>query len=514
MTNQLAINQLPFFSTLVKDYLAGNEKTKALYTYNPNMDGLKNSILSKEKNFKNRDVLLKIIEQNYPDSENLSLGEVENLNLLKKKGLAVTTAHQPCLFLGPLYVISKAISTISLANKLNMELGEDRIVPIFVIGSEDHDKEEILHANLFNKKYEWQSEQVGSIGKMKLDEKFDNQLVEWTSAFGNLPYAEELKNIYIDSYKQGNTIAQSFGNVLKKLFGKYGLIVLDINLPEVKSEMSSVFEKELKGKFAIKTLENNLKYLRENYSVQAEPREINLFEYINGERVRIDESNDEMIARLYSNPELFSPNVILRPLMQQLVLPSIANIGGGAEVAYWLQLKPIFDVENIDFPAIILRDIFSPIDAKSFEKWQENKLSLEDFFISIDELNRKIILQDSSLEDEFKEFENKLISDFGLVEKIITDIDKSLIGTYEMELTKLKKSIELLYSKSIKAEKRKSEELLTRIEKIKNKVFESNSLIERKENFSGYYLKYGAKWIDQLILESNPLENQWKLIVN
>jgi bacillithiol synthase len=507
-------NNLPFFSNLVKDYLNENKQLKTLYSFSPTMDGLKQSILSKEKNYTKRNLLNKIIDINYPEKGNLTQAETNNLKLLRENGLAITTAHQPCLFLGPLYIISKAISTISLANTLNIELGEKKIVPVFVIGSEDHDKEEILHANLFGKKYEWQTEQTGAIGSMKLNENFNVLLNEWMAAFGNLSYAEELKIIYTESYKQGNTVSQSFGNLLKKLFGHHGLIVLDINIPEVKETMIPVFEKELKNNYSSKAIQSNLVFLRKEYTVQAEPRDINLFEYKYGERTRIDTADGSMIERLYSHPELFSPNVILRPLMQQTVLPSIANIGGGAEVAYWLELKPIFDIEKIDFPVIILRDIFSPIDKKSMDKWTENKLELGDFFLTIDELNKKIILQDSTLEQDFKTIEDKLISEFNQLEMIIYTIDKSLIGTYEMELIKLKKSIELLYGKSIKAEKRKSEELLLSIEKIKTKVFESNSLVERKENFSSYYLKYGSAWIYQLIMESNPLGNQWKLIVN
>lgn len=513
MTLSSSIHNLPIFSKLVKDYLAGNEKTKKLFSFEPSIDGLLKSIKSKEKNYSQRVVLSKIIDFNYADTTNLSSVEIENLNLLKGNGYAVTTAHQPNLFLGPLYTITKAISTISLANQLNIKLEEKKIVPIFVIGSEDHDKEELLHSYLFHKKYEWITEQNGAIGSMHIDDSFIELRDEWTASFGNLEFAEELKLIYTKSYIKGNTVAESFGNLLKSLFGKHGLIVLDINIPEVKQVMIPVFEKELRANFAVNTIQENLNYLENEFSIQAPPRNINLFEYRDGERKRIDEVDEKLIARLHSNPEKFSPNVILRPLMQQIILPSIANIGGGAEVAYWLQLKPIFGIENIDFPAIILRDIYSPLDAKSYSKWAESKLDVSDFFLGVDDLNKKLILQDSTLESDFKSIENKLILEFESLENIISTIDKSLVGSYEMELTKLRKSIELLYGKSIKAEKRKSEELLSSIEKIKNKVFENNGLVERRENFSSYYLRYGSKWIDQLISNANPLAGEWKLII-
>lgn len=509
--NSIPIQDLPFFSFLVKDYLKESENAQSLYSFNPSMVGLKQALLSKEKNYTQRSILAKILDKNYDSIDNLSQLEIEHLELLKKNGFAVTTAHQPNLFLGPLYTITKAISTIALANKLNLDLKEKKVVPIFVIGSEDHDKEELLHTYLFGKKYEWTTEQKGPIGSMIIDDSFIHVLHEWLGAFGTMPYAEELKVAYLSSYVLNRRIAEGFASFLRKLLGRYGLIVLDLNMSEVKEAMIPVFEKELKENFSFNALKSNLEFIRENYSVQAEPREINLFEYKDVERIRIDKVEEHLITKLKSSPESFSPNVILRPLMQQTVLPSIANIGGGAEVSYWLQLKPIFESANIDFPVILLRDIISVIDHKSWEKWTSSGYSELDFFLPIDELKKKIALKDSNLELEFSTIENELTATFSNLETLVTSIDKSLQGSYESELVKLKKSLELLYGKAVKAEKRKHEESIAALEKIKSKVFEDNYLIERKENFSAYYLKGGKDWVESMLANANPLDVKWKL---
>lgn len=510
---KLPIHQLPFFSSLIKDYLSQDKNLHSLYSFPPTPEGIKLSLDSKEENYSQRELLQIILQKNYGSIANLTLAEKENLERLKQDGFAVTTAHQPCLFMGPLYTITKAISTIALAQKLNKELGENKITPIYVIGSEDHDKDELLHTYLFGKKYEWQTEQQGSVGGMKIDSLLLQLLDEWMNSFGNLPFANELKEIYRSAYTQGNTITQSTQSILRSLFASYGLIVLDLNLPEVKAMMVSVFTKELENNFSEKTLKPQLDFIAQHYTVQAPPRLINLFEYKDGQRIRIDEVDASLIEKLKNYPEKFSPNVILRPLMQQMALPSIANIGGGAEVAYWLQLKPIFDIEKIDFPVILLRDIFSPIDEKSWKKWTNEGLNEKDFFLSIDDLKKKIVLQNSSLENDFAEIEKQLIQNFSSLETIISSIDKSLIGSYESELVKLKKSLEMLYGKMIKAEKRKNEDGLNSLEKIKNKIFEGNLLIERKENFSSYYLRYGRTWLENMIAEANPLDNDWNLQV-
>jgi len=511
--HSLSIKDLPFFSELVKDYLHGDSKTEKLYAFQPTIHGIKESLLSKEKNFSHRNLLRVLIDKNYTNDCTLSDEEKKNLHLLKENGYAITTAHQPNLFLGPLYTITKAISAIALANKINSELNIKKVVPIFVIGSEDHDQEELLNTHLFSKKYEWTTVQKGAVGSMTIDESFIHLLNEWTNTFGNFPFANELKEIYTSSYLLNDSIAHSTAKILRRLLGQYGLIVLDLNHTEIKEVMISVFEKELTENFASHTLKSQLEYLRKEYSVQAEPRSINLFEYKNGERIRINKVDDTLIENLKSHPGNFSPNVILRPLMQQAVLPSIANIGGGAEVSYWLQLKPLFDAAKIDFPVIILRDIFSPLDKKSFDKWTENKLELFDFFISVEELKKKIALQNSNLESDFKNIEIATVEKFKELENKLVTIDKSLAGSYQGELVKLQKSIEQLYSKAVKAEKKKSEDLINSLEKIKHKVFEANHLIERKENFSSYYLRYGNTWLENMIQSADPLKGEWKLDV-
>ena len=151
---------------------------------------------SKKTNFTNRNLLQKILDYNYKNIDNLTDEEKGNIQALKEEGFAIVTAHQPNLFMGPLYTISKAISAISLANQVNKDLGSKKIVPIYVIGSEDHDKEELLNANLFGKKYEWQTSQTGSVGQMTVDNQLVDLTNEWVDSFGNLPFTEELKDIY------------------------------------------------------------------------------------------------------------------------------------------------------------------------------------------------------------------------------------------------------------------------------------------------------------------------------
>lgn len=507
----ISISELYFFSPLVKDYLSENPNLKNLYSNPPNEEGLLKSIDSKASNYNKRGVLSKVVDDNYSNKTWINEKEGKNIALLKGEALCVTTAHQPNLFLGPLYTLTKAISAISLANHLNKVQTKRQIVPVFIIGGEDHDQEELLHVYLFGNQYKWETSQIGSVGKMIVDDSLISILHEFTSKFGETENAKLLRSIFHESYQKGATLSQAFGEVLRRLLGKYGLIVLDINIPEVKQEMKGIFHKEIESGFAINATRETIEFLSKNYSVQANPTEINLFEYVSDERVKIKEKRQELIEKLESSPESFSPSVILRPLMQQMIMPSIANIGGGAEVAYWLELKAIFDTEAVDFPVILLRDIYSVLDQKSWDKWKANGLTEKDFFLDKEELIKKIILEGNSRNLEIEKRKSEISDVFRSIGLEIGEIDKSLIGSVEAEQVKAHKAIEQLYHKAIKSIKRNEEVKLSAMEKIKNKVFEKDSLKEREENFASYYIQYGERWIEDMIENHHPLKGEWTL---
>lgn len=509
----LSIEELDFFSTLVKDYSKKNTSLKELISFDFTDEGIFNASISKQKNFTNRKVLKSIIDFNYSDKSSLSKLETENIASLLENGMAITTAHQPNLFLGPFYIFSKAISIIALSNKLNNSKNGFHYSPIFVIGSEDHDKEELLNVTLFDKKYEWKTDQIGAVGRMKVDHSCIEVLNEFLATFGTTEYAVKLKNIFLESYTLDTTLSKAMALVLQKLFGNYGLIILDIAIPEVKEIFKPVFKEELQQHRAIKNIQPTLEFLKSNYSIQASARDINIFEFQNGSRVRVELATESILKNLELHPELFSPNVILRPLMQQMVLPSIVNLGGGAEVAYWLQLKSNFDYFNIDFPVLGLRDIFTVLDRKSYDKWKNLELTVLDFFKDINKIKKQLVLKNSTLEKDIERATIEISASFIHLSTKLAMIDKSLLASLDAEKIKVLKYLELLQSKALRAEKKNQEDLMTSVEKIQNRVFENNVLRERKENFSSFYIKYGDQLIDSLLEKSNCMDFMFKLMV-
>lgn len=511
LIEKTSIEKLPFFNRLIKDYFFESEILKDLYKNPPTMDGILKASISKQAQFNDRTLLASIIDENYKNIE-ISEKVQSQISILKQDALAIVTAHQPNLFLGPFYVFSKAASIIATAKKLNASQKEFQYVPIFVLGAEDHDKEELLHTYLFNQKYEWSTEQKGPVGKMIVDDSLVELTNSYIEKFGDSDEAQYLKSVYIGAYKKGHTLAHATKLILNSLFGEQGLIVLDIATDAVKEKMFPYFQKELREKWVQNTTKKTIEFLSQNYKVQAPPRDINLFEYKNGERIRIDTFTQVDMGLWQENPALLSPNVMLRPLMQQTVLPSVAVVGGGAEVAYWLQQKSIFDDAGIDFPVVLMRDIFSIIDNKSYEKWKQFGFELIDFFEENDLLLKRFALKEFDFAKEIENASNKGEEMFDFLKSEIEKIDKSLVATVDGEKNQFIKSLKHIQQKALAAEKRKHDQDLQSIIKIKHKLFENNYLVERRENFSSYYLKKNFDLTHTILDFSDVFDRNFKLI--
>lgn len=509
---KISIEKLPFFNQLIKDYFFNTEKLKNLYKFEPSIEGILEASISKKAQFQNRALLTSIIDENYENIEISDLLQTQ-IDKLKDNALAIVTAHQPNLFLGPFYIFSKAASIIATTNKLNSIQQEHTYVPIFVLGAEDHDKEELLHTYLFNQKFEWQTDQKGPVGKMIVDDSLVLLLESFIEKLGDSPEAQSLKSNFISAYKKGHTLAHASKILLNNLFGSQGLVVLDIATEGVKAEMFPLFQKELEEKWVKNTTQSAISFLNDHYKVQAPPRDLNLFEYKNGERIRIDSFSQENMSLWQQNPTLLSPNVMLRPLMQQTVLPAVAVIGGGAEVAYWLQQKAIFDDAKVDFPVIMMRDIFSILDIKSYTKWVEFGFTNIDFFEDNETLFKKFALKEFNFSTEIEIATQKGADIFENLKQNIIKIDKTLAATINGEKNQFFKSLKHIQQKAIAAQKRKNEVDLQAITKIKSKVFENNYLIERKENFSSYFIKKNMELAEILNKNSDIFDNNFKFLI-
>lgn len=508
----LSLNSTSLFSGLFSDYINRVKTAENFYEFHFDKSSFGNFLQKNKFESLDRKILVKVLIQQADSVSNTSELSKSKIALLEKSNTyTVTTGHQLCLFTGPSYFIYKIISAINLAAELQKQFPDKHFVPVYWMASEDHDFDEINHTHVFGKAVVWNSTEKGSVGEFST-KGLQNVIEELKTILGNNENAEYLISVFEKAYLGHNNLADATRYIVNALLGEYGVVILDGNEKELKSLFKEEFKADIfenkSFQLATKTIDE-LKQL--NYNIQVNPREINVFYKDKGLRERIEFANDkynvvntdihfakEELAQLIENsPEKLSPNVVLRPLYQQKILPNIAYVGGPGELAYWLEYKAMFENYNIAFPILSPRHFVMLVDKNTQQKLQKLNFSLTDVFRDGEDLVKQHIKTqhaDVHLEKE-KELLNQL---FSSVLNTVTEIDKTLVGSTEAEKQKALNGLSIIEQKINRALKQKSETDVNQIWSIKGKLFPNNTPQERWDNFSMYYAKYGENYIKEL----------------
>jgi bacillithiol biosynthesis cysteine-adding enzyme BshC len=514
------------FSKLVTDYIAGDEKIEKYFSYNADNEGIAKSIENRKSYKNNRGLLVEGLQEMY-SSVSISDKVSRNIHsLLSENTFTVCTAHQPNIFTGHLYFIYKIVHAIKLADDLNEKYPDLHFVPVYFMGSEDADLEELGEVVVDGKKYNWQTDQKGAVGRMKIDAQFVALIDELDQQLAGRKYSEEIISKIRETYTINKNIDKSTFEFVNQLFGKYGLVVFIPDHPRYKNECKSIFKQELEQQFSSKILADTLKDFPAEYKIQTKGRYINLFYLQENSRERIEKTEtgfsvantnlsftkDAILNELDQFPERFSPNVILRPLVQELLLPNVAFIGGGGELAYWLELKKIFEVASVHYPVLILRNSFMMIDAKAMSEIQKLSLQPEDFFLSLLDISNKYIKITTSHQLQLVEEKTKMLALYDQVAKVVGNTDITLAEHASALKTKAINLLNELEKKQMRAGRRKAADAIHKIEKIKNTLFPGGVLQERVENVLAFYATYGENFIENIYLHSKPIEQQFCLL--
>jgi bacillithiol biosynthesis cysteine-adding enzyme BshC len=512
---------------LVHDYLSGAPVLKSFYKYETNKEGFAQAIKDRASYPVNRSLLVDTLRKQYK-----RLGKhdkvISNIDLLLHDNtFTVCTAHQPNLATGYLYFVYKILHAIKLSEELKHLFPHQNFIPVYYMGSEDNDLEELGSFRYDKKKFAWDgADQQGAVGRMKT-ESLKPLLDELFKQFGPPgPNCEELTELLTRSYLEHSTIAEATRYLVNELFGRYGLIVINPDETSLKREFIDVMKDDLLNHTAYDTVTRQISSLAELHKVQAHPRPINLFYLTDNLRERIEKvkdswvvlntsirwTEDQLLAELESHPERFSPNVILRGLFQETILPDVAFIGGGAELAYWLQLKTLFEQYKVFFPPVHLRQSILWVHNKEAKLREQLGLSVADVFKPETDLIRQYIVEngkdDWQTDTEMKNLEHILQQ---LRQKAVI-LDPTLRASAEAALAKIRYQGQVLEKKMLRAEKRKMQDKLAQIVKLKTHLFPSGGLQERVENFMGYYLEYGSPYFDILKDNINPLDHQFVVV--
>jgi bacillithiol biosynthesis cysteine-adding enzyme BshC len=524
-SKRIPYQQTGYFSGLITDYLSGNEFLKFFYEHPVSPEGIEAAIHHRENYPTDRGLLVKSLEEQY---EGLPVQEavMKNLDLLSKNNaFTITTAHQPAIFTGNLYFIYKILHVIKIAETLSKSYPDKYFVPVFYMGSEDADLDELGHIYLDNEKINWDTEQSGAVGRM-LPKGLDKIIQRIEGEYAGYPYGQELTQLLKDCYSNAENIQQATLELLHRLFGTHGLIVLIPDNRLLKTVMRGIFKDDLTNHIPFKITKQNIDQLITRYPVQANPREINLF-YLKGDiRERLDLKDgmyivhntnlhftpEEMERELANFPERFSPNVILRGLYQDTILPNIAFVGGGGEMAYWLELKPLFNHYRVPFPVLILRNSFLLIKKNWKSKIEKAGLTPETFFKPEEELMENFVRRNSVHQLNLQEQMGELHSFYNSLKDISEAVDKTLGQHVEKLKAQALQKLEELEKKIVRAEKKNHEEVRSMIHEFREELFPFNNLQERIENFIPWYAAYGPAFIKLILQHSPGLEQEFVIL--
>jgi bacillithiol biosynthesis cysteine-adding enzyme BshC len=528
-----AITQLPysatyFFSSLIADYLADGATIKPFYQYRPDHEGITQAIEQRKGINTDRRTLVDVLEKQYQHLPEEALVTANITSLLQQNAFTVCTAHQPNLGTGYLYFVYKILHAIKLAQELNEKHPDLHFVPIYYIGSEDNDLDELGTFRYGGKKFVWDAAgQTGAVGRM--DTASLKPLLEELFKLLGPPgeNLETLKEILTTAYLQHPNIADATQYLVHRLFGKYGLVVINPDEAALKKSFIPVMEDDLLHHSALPFVIRTTEELgKAGYKTQAYPRPINLFYLKDDIRERIEYQDEQwtvintdiswnketLLDELYHHPERFSPNVILRGLYQETILPNVVFIGGGAEVAYWMQLRALFQHYKTFYPVILLRQ--SVLWAGSREVALRKKLNLspEEVFKPEGELIKQFITSNAS-EDWTTGCETAFF------EKHLTElkhkagkIDPTLKASTEAVLTKIRYQLQILEKKMLRAEKKNMSMQLEQVSKLKTALFPNNSLQERYDNFMAYYLQHGPAFFETILEGIEPTAGSFMMI--
>jgi bacillithiol synthase len=519
-----------FFSQTVIDYLEDKPELRPFYGQRPDIEGFKNTIANR-KVTANRELLANILEEQYEAISKLNIRNSksvhDNISLLRDTNTyTITTGHQLNIFAGPLYFIYKIVTAIKLASQLKEQFPNKNFVPVYWMASEDHDFAEINYTNIGGKKVHWWYEASGATGRINPD-TMRQALNQYKGVLGLEHHGGELAEIVEKAYAGFDKLADATRYLVNALFGRYGLVIIDADDHRFKQQFAGIIEQDIIEENSAKNISaTNEKLGKLGVHIQVNPREINFFYMTDGLRERIvfeDNqykvlnteiafSKEQLISEIKIYPERFSPNVVMRPLYQEYILPNIAYVGGGAEVVYWLELKSNFEHYQVDFPILILRNSGLIVPHKTAAKIARMELPLADLFKSTDTIKNNWIRKHSEHELSLKSEWDELQQVFEKIKQQASRIDSTLTQSADAVKARLEHAIKNLEKKLIRAEKYNYQTHLEQIDQIKCELFPKDSLQERTENFGLFYVKWGQGFIDELVRQFEPLDFKFTVL--
>ncbi len=507
----ISYNDTHSFSNLVIDYVHEEEHLKEFISEFPSKEAIGRQIARKKSQPVDRTILTESLIRQYQGVEMPSEVRQHIDALQSENTFTICTAHQPNVFTGYLYFIYKIIHAINLAKECKTLYPEYHFVPVYYMGSEDNDIDEIGTFHYNETTYTWNTDQKGACGRMKTHELKD--MVQEINRTLNKDVADEafLMTLLEQAYDGEHTLAEATRIIVNALFGQYGLVVIDGDDVALKTVFKPVMRHELLFQDSQTMVTDTLSRLSVHYKVQANPRAINLFylkenlreriEWVDGiyqiVNTTITFSKEEMELEIEQHPERFSPNVILRPLYQETILPDVAFIGGGGELAYWLELKTLFEKHQLVYPLIFLRNSVLWINEKTIASINKLSLPLESVFLSKEIIFKQLIHETNTMKS-LQAIIRDLDVNYDAIVSLGESVSPNLAHSMKAHKAKASRISDRIIQKFNAQLKTKEELTFKKIEQIKQQIAPNGHLQERHDNFLSIYKTTGLAMLDIL----------------
>jgi bacillithiol synthase len=533
------VRRFPWIRPLSGDYAYHFDRIASLYAGDPTRPEAWRDVIARVHGQKrNREAIASVLaaqqaRRNAPPEARAAVAQLTDPN-----AVAILTGQQAGAFGGPMYTLLKTVTALQLARRVAEE-HHIPVVPIFWVDAEDHDWEEIAECTILDSTYHPRTitleppEGAGDlpVARLTLDDRTEKAIADLAAALPSTPFTEPLLTSLRDAYRPGAGVAEAFACWIESVLGRLGLVVFESSDPAAKPLAAGVFAQELRRAGTTASLAaiagRAMSALGHAPQVEPQPDQPSIF-HLDGARTPIRRSGDTFIVgdttvpaatlaeQAERSPEQFSPNVLLRPIVQDTLFPTACYVAGPSEMAYLGQLRSVYPEFGIPMPLIYARATATVVDSAAARFLRRHSIDLEKLQPQDESaLNRLLQSQlPKSVEQAMREAGEALQRSMTRVAEVLPELDPTLAGAARTTLGRMDHDLRALHSKIIQAAKRRDETLRRQFTRLQSQVFPLGHPQERTLSITYFLNQYGPHLVDRLI-EELPLEmgQHWVLTV-
>ncbi len=527
---RLAFDRLGGFPDLFRHYTEGDPEALRFFAHAFRNAEARAEAASKAAALdRDLDTLAEVLTDQNQAWGNLDEAVRSNIEALRDPAsAAVVTGQQLGLFGGPLYTVYKAATAVRLARQISKETGQS-VVPVFWMAGEDHDFDEVRSTLVLDGNNPVRvalpaSEDRTAVGRRVLGDEITETVAALEAALRPTEFTPGLMQAVRDAYRPGATMRDAFAELMQSLFAGSGLVFISPDDARLKRLVATIFRQEIEHHAeTLDRLEATSAELeRAGFHQQVTPMPVNLFLMEDEGRFTLDPegdgfalrgldrsySKDELLALLDAEPERFSPNVVLRPIIEDQLLPTAAYVAGPGETSYYAQLSGVYDLFGVPMPVVYPRASVTLVESKVQKVLERYDLTVADLGEDLDVLHRRLVLDlsEHEVEGAFGEAAKQLHEAINALKSVAAGVDPTLGKSTEATRAALQKELAGLKDRVVRAEKRNHDVMRDQLEKAIAGLYPTGALQERILSPLYVLNKYGpdliARWIEGLDLDT------------